>query len=182
MSSSWSNALGRLGFALTASAALHLAVGVAIEALPWQAPRGDGARPAPARIDVRIVQQAPAAARAPARSSKGEAPRAAGERYYLASELDARPAPREPVEPVYPNDAFLRDIAGRVIVRLFITESGEVEKALVVHAEPAGYFEQAVEQAFRAARFTPAMKHGRAVKAQMVVEVRYDSPLGAGTR
>lgn len=180
MSSSWSNALGRLGFALAASAALHLAVGVAIEALPWRAPAGGATRAAPAPVDVRIVQ-ASAAPRAPARST-GEAPRAAAERYYLASELDARPAPREPVEPVYPNDAFLCDIAGRVIVRLFITESGEVEKALVVHAEPAGYFEQAVEQAFRAARFTPAMKHGRAVKAQMVVEVRYDSPLGAGTR
>jgi hypothetical protein len=34
-----------------------------------------------------------------------------------------------------------------------------------------------VQQAFRAARFTPAMKHGRPVKAQVVLEVRYDAPL-----
>jgi len=62
------------------------------------------------------------------------------------------------------------------VVRLFISESGAVDKALIVHAEPAGYFEEAVQQAFRAARFAPAMKNGRAVKAEVVLEVRYDSP------
>ena len=64
-----------------------------------------------------------------------------------------------------------------MVVRLFISESGKVEKALILHAEPPGYFEGAVQQAFRAARFTPAMKHGRPVKAQVVLEVRYDAPL-----
>lgn len=80
------------------------------------------------------------------------------------------------MDPVYPNDAFLRDISGRVIVRLYIAESGAVDKALILQAEPPGYFEEAVEQAFRTASFTPAMKNGRPVKAQMVIEVLYESP------
>ncbi len=39
-----------------------------------------------------------------------------------------------------------------------------------------GYFEAAAEKAFRAARFTPGMKHGRPVRVQMLIEVAFDSP------
>jgi protein TonB len=180
VSSSSSEALIRLGSALAASGALHLGAGLAVEALPWDADGVAEHRPAkeapPLRVDFRVAQPA-AAAPSESRESKPAAPRT--ERYHLARELDVRPAPREPIEPVYPNDAFLKDIPGRVVVRLFISESGQVEKALIVHAEPPGYFEEAVQQAFRAAHFTPAMKYGRPVKAQVVLEVRYDAPLRA---
>jgi protein TonB len=180
VSSSSSDALIRLGSALAASGALHLGAGLAVEALPWDAngvAEQRSVRETPAlRVDFRVVQ---AAAAGPSQSPeiKPAAPRP--ERYHLARELDVRPAPRAPIEPVYPNDAFLKDIPGRVVVRLFISESGAVEKALILHAEPPGYFEEAVQRAFRAARFTPAMKHGRPVKAQVVLEVRYDAPLRA---
>jgi protein TonB len=177
VSSSSSEALLRLGSALAASSALHVAAALGIDALPWDV-SGAAERP-PAReaprlqVELRVAQ----GAAAPARPKLDRAPAAQPPgRYYLARELDVRPAPRDPVEPVYPNDAYLRDIAGRVVVRLYIAESGAVEKAVIVHAEPPGYFEEAVQQAFRAARFTPAMKHGRPVKAQVVLEVRYDSP------
>lgn len=177
MSSSSSEALLRFGSALAASGALHLAAALGIDALPWDSSggaRGLPAQAAPAlQVDLRVTQAA--AAPAPQKRSRPPAPEAAG-RYYVARELDVRPAPRSPVEPAYPNDAYLRDISGRVLVRLYIGESGAVEKAVIVQAEPPGYFEEAVQQAFRAARFTPAMKHGRPVKAQVVLEVRYDSP------
>jgi protein TonB len=177
VSSSSSEALLRFGSALAASGALHVAAVLGIDALPWAvsdpAP-GLPAQAAPAlQVDLRVAQAASASA--PHKRSRTPLPEASG-RYYLARELDARPAPRNPVEPAYPNDAYLRDISGRVLVRLYIAESGAVEKAVIVQAEPPGYFEEAVQQAFRAARFTPAMKHGRPVKAQMVLEVRYDSP------
>jgi len=178
VSSSSSDALFRLGSALAASGALHLGAGMALEALPWDAdgvPEHRSIREAPPlRVDFRVAQ---AAAPAPGQSRESKPAAQPTERYYLARELDVRPAPREPIEPVYPNDAYLKDIPGRVVVRLFISESGKVEKVLILHAEPPGYFEGAVQQAFRAARFTPAMKHGRPVKAQVVLEVRYDAPL-----
>ena len=178
MSSSSSDALIRLGSALAASGALHLGAGLAVEALPWGADSIAAHRPVretpPLRVNFRVAQ---ATAAAPSQSRESKPAAQPAERYHLARELDVRPAPREPIEPVYPNDAFLKDIPGRVVVRLFISESGQVEKALILHAEPPGYFEEAVQQAFRAARFTPAMKHGRPVKAQVVLEVRYEAPL-----
>ncbi len=178
MSSSSSEGLFRLGGALAASGALHLGAALALDALPWNArggpaqaaqERGVGWLQAELRPDQGPVSRQPPAP--PARRD-GERPR----RYYLARELDLRPAPRSHIEPAYPNDAFLRDISGRVVVRLYVSESGAVDKVLVVHAEPPGYFEDAVQQAFRAARFAPAMKAGKAVKAELVLEVRYDSP------
>lgn len=178
MSSSSSDALLRLGSALAASGALHLGAALAFDALPWDVPGG----PAQAaqergvgRLQAELrLRQGPASTEVPARPAQREAQRPS--RYYLARELDVRPAPLSHIEPAYPNDAFLRDIAGRVVVRLYVSESGAVDKVLVVHAEPPGYFEEAVQQAFRAARFVPAMKAGKAVKAELVLEVRYDSP------
>lgn len=165
----------RLGSALAASGALHLGAGLAVEALPWSAARGEErvlVRDEPRlQVDLRLAH-GPAA---PAKQAKKPASQPA-ERYYLARELDVRPAAQGHIEPAYPNDAFLRDISGRVVIRLYIAQSGAVEKTVIVHAEPPGYFEEAVQQAFRAARFTPAMKNGRAVKAQVLLEVRYDSP------
>jgi TonB family protein len=149
-----------------------------VDAFPWDA---NGTRDhrafreaASLHVDLRVAQGAPSAQKQ--RNETKPQPEPA-DRYYLARELDLRPRPLKPVEPVYPNDAFLKNIPGRVVVRLFISESGEVEKTLILHAEPPGYFERAVEQAFHAARFTPAMKHGLPVKAQVVLEVRYDAPL-----
>lgn len=176
MSYLWSDGLARLGCAFGASVALHVALGFAIEALPWTAP---GAAPRgleyaqPLQVAIGPAAQPAAPAQTPVRQAPAAA---AASRYFLARELDARPAPLERVDPAYPNDAFLRDISGRVVVRLYLQESGAVEKVLILHAEPPGYFEEAVEQAFRAARFTPAIKNGRPVKAQVVIEVRYDSP------
>jgi hypothetical protein len=46
-------------------------------------------------------------------------------------------------------------------VQLYLDESGQVERAIAVRADPGGYFEEAAEKAFLAARFTPGMKGGR---------------------
>src|SRR5688572_25309554 len=116
VSSSSSDALFRLGSALAASGALHLGAGMALEALPWDAdgvPEHRSIREAPPlRVDFRVAQ---AAAPAPGQSRESKPAAQPTERYYLARELDVRPAPREPIEPVYPNDAYLKDIPGRVV-------------------------------------------------------------------
>ena len=97
-------------------------------------------------------------------------------RYYPARELDVRPGIRTHVEPEYPEAAARRSLSGKVVIRLYIDEKGAVERVKTLRAEPPGYFERSAESAFRAARFTPAMKNGRPVKAQMTIEVHFDSP------
>lgn len=98
-----------------------------------------------------------------------------GARYYTPRELDVKPGIMTRTEPEYPEAAARRFLSGKVVLRLFIDESGAVERALALRADPPGYFEQSAERAFGAARFTPGMKDGRAVKVQLTLEVSFES-------
>jgi TonB family protein len=111
-------------------------------------------------------RQKPAPAAAPARPSVAK-------HYYRTAELDVRPGIMVHVEPRYPERAAQDQVAGRVLAHLFLREDGTVEQVAIVRAEPPGYFEYSVEQAFGSARFTPGMKDGRAVKVQMALEVSF---------
>jgi TonB family protein len=181
VSSLWSDPQARLIAALAASAGLHAALGGAVEMLPWKH-HNTAAEPT---LQVQIRQQAEAPTGAPATPKQTTPARPAAPPptaeplpapYLLARELDVKPVPRNEVDPLYPNDAYLRNITGRVLATLLVNETGEVDKVIIVQAEPAGLFEEAVQAAFKKARFTPALKAGVPVKAQLVVEVRYDSP------
>jgi len=97
-------------------------------------------------------------------------------RYYPVRELDVRPGITKHVEPEYPEAAEHRSLSGKVVIRLYIDEKGSVERVETLRADPPGYFERSAERAFRAARFTPGMKGGHAVKTKMTIEVSYDSP------
>ena len=110
-------------------------------------------------------------------AASSEAPPSAS-RYYLTRELDVRPGILNRVEPPYPEAALRRGLSGTVRVRLFINETGAVDRVETVRAEPPGYFEQSAERAFRAARFTPGKKGTRAVKSQMLIEVSFEAPPG----
>jgi len=188
VNSSWSDGFARLAGPLAVSLGLHLSIGAAFDALPWRAsgalPEGQqqgrqplqvalrGAPPPPPAEapTPRFVPPAPPVAAPPAMA--GEPPA----HYFLARELDARPVALAPIDPAYPNDAYLRNVPGSVLVRLHLTETGEVEQAVILRADPPGYFEDAVRRAFLSARFSPGMRGGRPVRVQMTVEVRYDAP------
>jgi protein TonB len=187
VNSSWSDGLARLAGPLAVSLGLHLSIGAALDALPWRVSgaRPDGQQQGGQRLQVALRGTPPPPAEVPATQSTQAVPFAAappgpaGEpppRYFLARELDARPVALAPIDPAYPNDAYLRDIPGSVLVRLHLTETGTVEKAEILRANPPGYFEDAVQRAFLAARFSPGMRGGRPVRVQMTVEVRYESP------
>lgn len=85
------------------------------------------------------------------------------------------------VEPEYPESAARRFLAGKVVIRLFIDESGKVERVVTLSADPPGHFERPAEEAFRAARFSPGMKDGRAVKVQITLEVNFEHPPAPGS-
>ena len=91
--------------------------------------------------------------------------------YYFQSELDDRARLQGHVDPPYP--AIAPADGGYVVLKLLISEEGRVERALVVVAEPAGYFEQAATEAFAAARFFPGRRGGAPVKSQTFIELKF---------
>lgn len=195
----------RLGAALAASVALHLYGLALLEAMPRGMSWGElsmlepGGRAKTLRAVLRpeapawtppVAPALPQAAPKPAPSEPVPAPSgqpggsAAAptlsplppQRYFQTRELDVRPGILVRVEPEYPEAAARRFLSGRVIARLLIDESGAVERVAIVSADPPGYFEESATRAFMAARFTPGMKDGRAVRVQMLLEVTFDSP------
>ncbi|MFN3398052.1 MAG: energy transducer TonB, partial [Sulfurimicrobium sp.] len=61
-----------------------------------------------------------------------------------------------------------------VVLVLLLDESGRVQDLSVEESYPPGMFDQSATEAFRNARFTPAQRHGRAVKSRVRIKVNYD--------
>jgi TonB family protein len=114
---------------------------------------------------------------APATTQAPATPAVADSRHYPSNELDVRPGIMVRVNPAYPERAARENVSGKAVVRLYIDVNGAVERVEVERAAPAGYgFEDAAASAFRSARFSPAMKGGKRVRAEMRIEVSFDAP------
>lgn len=94
--------------------------------------------------------------------------------YYSARELDMQPRALREIVPDYPPDADRQRLSGKVRLQLKLEADGRVGDIEVVSATPPGRFEDSAIRAFRDARFAPAQKNGRPVRAQVVIEVVYD--------
>jgi TonB family protein len=92
--------------------------------------------------------------------------------YYSAESLGRRPIPLYPITPKYPAD--VEGVAGRVTLALLINEKGAVDGFRVVFSEPPGVFEQESIIAFKKAKYAPGLIGGVPVKAQFVVDIRFD--------
>lgn len=118
-----------------------------------------------------------ARSQAPATRDASATPAVADSRHYPSNELDVRPGIKVRVNPDYPERAARENVSGKAVVRLYIDVNGAVERVEVERAAPAGYgFEDAAASAFRSARFSPAMKDGKRVRAEMRIEVSFDAP------
>ncbi|MGQ0749818.1 MAG: energy transducer TonB [Betaproteobacteria bacterium] len=93
--------------------------------------------------------------------------------YYAAHELDVYPALRQPLDINWES----KPEPGWLTVSLTLDEAGVVEDISMLDASLGREGEAAVRQALRLARFTAALKDGRAVKSRILVRVR----LGADT-
>ena len=139
--------------------------------------------PAPAVVPALVPVPAPVPAPVPDAASRPDAPAAEaaqrsllpGLHFYRTRDLDVQPGIMTQVEPEYPEAAARRFLSGKVVLRLYILESGAVQRVEVVRAEPPGVFERAAERAFLAARFTPGIKDRRAVRVRMTLEIAFDS-------
>lgn len=143
------------------------------EASAVKAPGEDPlAEPEPRKPEVK-PEPKPAAAPPPSPSTGIELPLIRDPTYYPAKQLDVYPQPLAPIRLHYPESAVAERVNGRLLLLLLIDEYGVVNEASVVESEPPGYFEEAARSVFRAARFAPGMKDGRAVKSRVLVQVRY---------
>ena len=91
--------------------------------------------------------------------------------YAKTSELDTSPAPLADITPDYPAAAAFR--RGHVVLELFISESGVVDRVDVLSATPPGVFDDSARTAFLQARFEPGRRRGIASKSRMTIEVDY---------
>ena len=168
----------RLGLALAASLIAHAALLQGLGVLPraWQPAasllpshsgsgllsvmlRPEAAEPQPANPS-RLASPATRAPRAP--------------RYLPAHELDRRPQILSHVEPHFPALALVP--TGRVVLRLYIDEGGNVDAVAAESADRTGAFEATAREAFAGARFLPGIKDGVPVKALVRIEVLFGSP------
>jgi protein TonB len=190
----------RVGLAIAASLALHVALAESLPFVPapWVQLGAGSARivarlvatsdgpGAPAAAEAATVERHPAEPPASARTDASSAPRknldapaadkiavptAPAPHYFLGSELERRPAALAPIEPRYPENAG--PDGGYLVLRLLINESGLVDRARVLVSDPEGVFDQSAVSAFGGTRFSPGMRHGAAVKSQMLVELKY---------
>ncbi|MFN7087795.1 MAG: energy transducer TonB [Burkholderiales bacterium] len=189
-------ALRRLGWAALLSAGCHWIVFTHLVPLPAAA--GGIATGAPSGITVTLEKKETAADVAPlpepekttASTSKPREKRPAGGAsaaadssplapgsayYYKPSELDRRPFPLSPID-LQTRIAEDDGDDGSVVLRLLISESGRIERAVIVTSSGNAMLETLAHEAFSATRFSPGFKNGRAVKSQMMVEVTLHAP------
>jgi protein TonB len=94
--------------------------------------------------------------------------------FYTARELDVQPRALHEIVPDYPSDADRQRLSGKVRLQLKLEADGRVSDIGIVSASPPGVFDESAIKAFREARFAPAQRGGRPVRAQVVIEVLYD--------
>jgi protein TonB len=94
--------------------------------------------------------------------------------YYSARDLDVQPHALRVIRPEYPLAADRQKVSGTLRLQLKLEADGRVSDIEVVSATPPGVFEDSAIKAFRDARFAPAQKNGRPVRALVVIEVVYD--------
>ena len=94
--------------------------------------------------------------------------------YYSVRELDVQPRALRDIVPAYPADADRQRVSGKVEVALKLEADGRISEVVVLSATPPGVFDASAVEAFRNARFAPAQKNGRPVRARVVISVVYD--------
>lgn len=144
---------------------------------------GPALPPVPGETDAPEASAQDAAARnAPlpregAASDTGGLALPAAETWYTAREVDVRAEPLTEVPLRYPESLRGEAVVGKVHLRLFIDERGVVRKMQVAASEPSGMFDEAAKQAWENVSFSPAVKDGRPVKSQKLLELTYQPGL-----
>jgi outer membrane biosynthesis protein TonB len=95
--------------------------------------------------------------------------------YLTALEVDQRAIALEDVPLVDTPSGLGPGRGGKVILLVLINEYGGVDSVATLEARPPGMFEGMARGAFASVRFSPAIKDGKPVKSQKIVEIVYGS-------
>ena len=166
-----------LSLALVLSAGLHLILMLTLDVSPgsWHY----GFQPA-LRVVLKEAEAAPKAVATAKEGRSASAPQAAstiplGERYFRRNEVDVAAVPLHRAPLVYPEDAYVSRLAGKVTARVYIGATGSVDTVEIVKVQPrGGVFEQAALEALRQLRYQPAQIGGQAVNSQKLIEVMFN--------
>lgn len=91
--------------------------------------------------------------------------------WYVARQVDMHARSVGSIVPEYPEQARRRNQEGTLKLMVKIDDLGRVRDVEVVEADLPGVFDDAALEAFRKARFQPAMKDGRPVRYQAYIRV-----------
>ncbi len=94
--------------------------------------------------------------------------------YYGARDVDVPPRALREIVPDYPDVADRERLSGTVRLQLKLEADGRIGAIEVLSASPPGIFDESALKAFGNARFAPAQKDGRPVRALVLIEVVYD--------
>ncbi len=95
--------------------------------------------------------------------------------YLLGSEIDVPAEPISRPNIVYPEQAMLSRLAGRVRIRIFIDFEGRVNSLETLESQPPyPPFEEIALNALMETRFKPATRFGQPVNSQKIVEVLFN--------
>ncbi|WP_324779289.1 energy transducer TonB [Thiobacillus sedimenti] len=146
---------------------------------PSPVPSAVPVAPAPPVAAAPAAPSAPAVAPAPVAAAPAAAPSATltssvDLTYYRARDLDVQPRALREIRPDYPDAADRQRLSGTLRLQLKLEADGRVSDVDVVSANPPGVFDDSAVKAFRDARFSPAQKNGRPVRALVLIEVKYD--------
>lgn len=127
----------------------------------------------PAREPVKALPVATMAPSAPAAPNGASVPIGIGidTTWYLARQVDVHARAQGGIVPDYPDQARRRNQEGTLKLMVKIDDLGRVRDVEVVEADLPGVFDDAALEAFRNARFHPAMKDGRPVRYQAYIRV-----------
>jgi len=138
------------------------------------APPEADALPSPPAASVLPALSPPATAAKESQRSLVEIPTAVDLAYYSAREVDVLPRALRDIRPDYPTEADRRRLSGSVKLQIKLEADGRVSDIEVVESTPEGMFDESALAAFRQARFSPAQRNGRPVRARILIEVKYD--------
>jgi protein TonB len=129
--------------------------------------------PAPVAAPVAVAPLPPASVGPTSPSSLPSLPLGIDTTWYQARQVDSHPKAIGRIEPVYPEEARRGSVEGSLKLMVKIDDLGRVIAAEVVEARPPGIFDRAALDAFRDARFQPAIKDGRPVRYQAYMRVDF---------
>ena len=149
-------------------------VSAPVPLVPVETPDTLPASTAPDEADTAPPAAAPALPAASEPTPVLAIPSGADLNFYPARELDVQPRALHAIVPEYPPEADRQRLSGRVRLQIKLETDGRVSDIQIVGADRPGTFDDSVLKAFRAARFAPAQKDGRPVRALLLIEVKYD--------